>query len=436
MADSLTLDRAAGRRLATFLAGAGMIAASFLTIQHFFAANFPDSIFKGSFCDISAFFNCNGSAFSSIAHFRGVPMGCLGLVLGVLVCLGALFPSQAPSSGRRRPSPSSTPSGVLALLGYSLFVLKSLCLLCAGYYLFSLFSRLPVLEVRRRAGSRFPSLKMLPVIGPWSLWPAPTAFSFSTPPSRTPRSGGVSARGRSRNTTASKNPRSELHLALHDRPVHRPLRGRAHPGHRIRRLPLPRLPVHVRAAQPAEDGVRRARSTSPSSSSPWRPSATRSWRRTATPGACDLSYIAAKDPASFLAIYNEIFSHFEEAKDPQWRVDLARKYGVESALTDPGVKDLVGRIIATGAEYEKTSDQYAHGIRSTPTLIVNNRMIIGTLPYAQLRAIFEALLAESGKTGDKRFLENWVGVPAEKEEVRAGRSGRFAEADRELVIRH
>ena len=34
------------------------------------------------------------------------------------------------------------------------------------------------------------------------------------------------------------------------------------------------------------------------------------------PGACDLSYIAAKDPASFPAIYNEIFSHFEEAKDP------------------------------------------------------------------------------------------------------------------------
>jgi protein-disulfide isomerase len=126
------------------------------------------------------------------------------------------------------------------------------------------------------------------------------------------------------------------------------------------------------------------------------------------PGACDLSYISAKDPASFPAIYNEIFSHFEEAKDPQWRADLARKYNVESALTDPGVKSLVDRIIATGAEYEKTSTQYAHGIRSTPTLIVNNRMIIGTLPYAQLRAIFEALIAESGKTGDKRYLENWV----------------------------
>jgi protein-disulfide isomerase len=132
------------------------------------------------------------------------------------------------------------------------------------------------------------------------------------------------------------------------------------------------------------------------------------------PGACDLAYLAAKDPASFVSIYNEIFSHFEEAKDPEWRATLARKYNVESALSDPAVKELVGRIIATGAEYEKTSAQYSHGIRSTPTLIVNNRMIIGTLPYPQLRAIFESLVAESGKTGDKRFLENWVPVPPKK----------------------
>ena len=52
-----------------------------------------------------------------------------------------------------------------------------------------------------------------------------------------------------------------------------------------------------------------------------------------------------------------------------------------------------------------TSDQYAHGIRSTPTLILNNRMIIGTLPYEQLRAIFQALVDEHNGQG---FIENWV----------------------------
>ena len=61
------------------------------------------------------------------------------------------------------------------------------------------------------------------------------------------------------------------------------------------------------------------------------------------------------------------------------------------------------------AEYEKTSDKYAHGIRSTPTLIINNRMIIGTLPYGHLKAIFQALVEE--REGGKKFLENWVPVP-------------------------
>jgi hypothetical protein len=39
-------------------------------------------------------------------------------------------------------------------------------------------------------------------------------------------------------------------------------------------------------------------------------------------------------------------------------------------------------------------------------MIINNRMIIGTLPYEQLRAIFQALLEEAEGT-ERRFMENW-----------------------------
>jgi predicted DsbA family dithiol-disulfide isomerase len=126
------------------------------------------------------------------------------------------------------------------------------------------------------------------------------------------------------------------------------------------------------------------------------------------PGACDLSYMAAYDPAKFRQIHDEIFANFKEAKKPEWRAELAKKYQVEAALKDPKTQELVHRIIQTGAEYEKTSDRYAHGIRSTPTMILNNRMIIGTLPYTQLKAIFQALLEEREKGGSKSFLENWV----------------------------
>ncbi len=79
---------------------------------------------------------------------------------------------------------------------------------------------------------------------------------------------------------------------------------------------------------------------------------------------------------------------------------------MEAALTDSATIREVARQIATGAEYRKTSDEYAHGIRSTPTMIINNRMVIGTFPYEQLRAIFQALVDEA--EGNTRFMESWV----------------------------
>ena len=106
-------------------------------------------------------------------------------------------------------------------------------------------------------------------------------------------------------------------------------------------------------------------------------------------------------------LLDEIWANFRSLRDPKWRRELAERYGVEDALTDPATREIVNRIIETGREYEKTHERYSHGIRSTPTMIVNNRMIIGTLPYEQLRAIFQALVDEAEQGGPKRFIENW-----------------------------
>jgi protein-disulfide isomerase len=125
------------------------------------------------------------------------------------------------------------------------------------------------------------------------------------------------------------------------------------------------------------------------------------------PGACALSYMAAYDPARFRAIHDEIQDNMEAARSPAWQADLARRHGLEGALTDEALHARVHRLIRTGTEYEQTSAQYAHGIRSTPTLIINNRMIIGTLPTQQLRAIFAALVDQHERPGSA-FLENWL----------------------------
>jgi len=405
MATGLTYDGTLGRRAASFLAGAGMIAASFLTLQHFYAANFPASIFEGSFCDINAFFNCNGSAFSKIAHYQGVPLGWFGLALGLLVILGAVFPSKALERTNKSLSLLNALS-VLALLGYSLFWLKSLCLLCSGYYLFSLFSFFLFWKFGMQR-AWLPNIKVLAVFGLLTLAGA-YGFHLYFKAMTDAQSGGVAARVVKEYYRLEKVPDpsfiSPFMIAqATDRFQDAPIRVIEYsdflcPDCLFMHEQLTRLKaefagkINIAVQFFPLDACNQVVAQ----------------KSNHYPGACDLAYIAAYDPGKFPDIYNDIFSHFLEAKDPQWRIELARKYGVEAALTDPNTKDLVLRIMNTGNEYEKTADQFAHGIRSTPTLIVNNRMIIGTLPYGQMRAIFEALLEESGKTGDKRFLENWV----------------------------
>jgi protein-disulfide isomerase len=125
------------------------------------------------------------------------------------------------------------------------------------------------------------------------------------------------------------------------------------------------------------------------------------------PGACELVYIAAYDRSKFNAIYDDIWAGFQSGKSAEWRAALAQKYGVQAAAGDQATKDLVAKIINTGAEYDKTSAKFSHGIRSTPTMIINDRMVIGTLPYIQMQAIFRALVDEQATGPAKTFIENW-----------------------------
>ena len=412
MTDGLTVESGFGRRFLAFLAGAGMAAASFLTIQHFYAANFPVSIFEGSFCDISAFFNCNSSAFSKIAHVQGVPMGWPGLFLGILVCLGALFPSKAFEKTLRALMLLNL-LGVVALLVYSIFFLKSLCLLCTGYYLFSFFAFFLFWKYGLK-GVPFPSLKQIVVFAALFLAGA-YGFHLYYKAQQDAQRGGVAARVVKEYYSLEKAPDPSfispfMVVQSTDRFEDAPIRVIVYSdflcpdclflSEQITRLKTEfagklNIAFQFFPLDKCNEVVAQ--------------------KSGLHPGACDLAYIAAHDPSKFVTIHDEIFAHQQEAKNPQWRAELARKYGVEAALTDPNTKDLVHRIMATGAEYEKTSDKFAHGIRSTPTLVINNRMIIGTLPYPQIQAIFESLAAEGAKTGDRRFLENWVDFrPAKK----------------------
>jgi protein-disulfide isomerase/uncharacterized membrane protein len=412
MYKTLTLN-GYGRRFLSFLAGAGMMAASIMTMRHFFLANYPASIYEGAFCDVSAFFNCDSSAFSVISQVLGIPIGYFGLFAGALVVLGSLFPSEAFERTNKSIALANV-LGVLALFAYSVFFLKSLCLLCSGYYVFSILSFLLFWRygIDREAHGFFSryarfSLKLVLVFAVVAAMGAYGVILFHN------------AKKEAQTGTAQTIVRQFFELPKVAWPSVISPFWTAKSTEKFEDAPI-QVVEYIDFLCPdclyltqQMDKLKKEFAGKINVAFQYFPLETQCNKvvtRNLHPGACDLSLMSAYDPAKFLAIHDEIFANFRTAKaSPEWRQALARKYGVEAALTDEKTKALVESIINTGMEFEKNSEKAAYGIRSTPTTIINNRMLIGTLPYNHLRAIFQALVDE--KEGGRKYLENWVPVP-------------------------
>jgi uncharacterized membrane protein/protein-disulfide isomerase len=409
MPSSLTLNGARWPRALSFVAGAGMMTASVMTVRHFFMANYPETIFQGSFCDISAFFNCDSSAYSVISQIGGVPLGYFGLVVGALVALGAVFPSQEFERTNKSLAALNV-LGVVALFLFSVLWLKSLCLFCAGYYVFSAISFVLFWKygIDRDASSlraRYlrPSWAHAAVFAVVLLAGAYSMRLFHDAKKQA-QSGGVAARI------------VEQYFGLPTVPAPSVLSPywSVRSTERFEDAPIQVIEYGDFLCSDCVFLFKQFQQLKQEFAGklnivfqffPLEARCNRVVEKDIHPGACELSYIAAQNSEQFAQMHDEIFANFPASKKPEWRRELARRYAVEAAYADEATKKTVERILSTGAEYEKTSEKYAHGIRSTPTLIINNRMIIGTLPYVQLRAIFQALVERAA--GQRKFIENW-----------------------------
>jgi uncharacterized membrane protein len=410
MERSLTMRGQMWPRVLSFLSGIGMIVFSIMTIDHYYAANYPESIFEGSFCDISAFFNCDSSAYAAISAIAGVPLGYFGVVVGALVALGVVLPSTSFERTNKTISLFNA-VGVVVLFIYAVFFMGSLCLLCSGFYVFSLVSFFLFWQygVDKEAGFLAgwfrPSVKLLATFAVLGLFGA-YGFTFYTDARRLAQSGGVAARA----------VKEFYNLEAVDWPSFISPYWTIRSTENFEDAPIRIVEYgdllcsdclilynQLNELKAEFDG----KMNIAFQFFPLEASCNNVVEKDLHPGACDVSYMAAYDPEKFVAIHDEIFQNFRLARrQAEWRTELARRFDVEAALNDSATIALVDRMIQTGREYEKTHEEYSHGIRSTPTMIVNNRMIIGTLPVEQLRAIFQALVDEH-ETGERRFIESW-----------------------------
>jgi uncharacterized membrane protein len=408
---SLTLRGWTLTRALSLLLGTGMAVVAALTIEHFFAVRFPDSLAAAAACEADSFFRCGDSANAPIAAVFGVPIGLFGFMVGGLLVLGTLLPSP-PLERTNRSIAYLNVILAVALVVYSIVGLRSLCLLCTSYSVLALASAGLFWKAGIDSGDPDPVQRTLSA-SPMHL----VAFAGATLVAAWMMGLYHGARRGADAGTATTQVVSQF-LALEkgaepsaispfwvmrstERFEDAPIRVIEYSDFLCSDCRYLSEQVHLIEREFA------GRINWAFQFFPLEAACNDIVDKDKHPGACDLAYIAAFRPDRFRDVHDEIFENFALARDAHWRRDLARRYDAEAALTDPATIETVHRLIRTGAEYERTSAQYDYGIRSTPTLIINGRMLIGTLPHAQLRAILQAVLDEETGRG-RGFMENWV----------------------------
>ena len=388
---------------ASFFCGLGMAAFAALRIQHFFDSNYQLMYgWKGSVCDVSPWLNCNNFDFSVLAQVGSIPLGYFGLMAGGMVCLGALFPSSAVERTNRFLAFLNLVV-VLVLFSYSSFVLRSLCLWDAGYYVSSV---LLFVAFRKRISTAQPAsfaqkwlrpsfrplatFVVIFAVGAYTLRVLQGAkrqasfiaqyFSLPTVKLPSPLSPYwvVHSTGRFEDATIRVVEFSDV-ICDNSKVLNAALEKLEQDFPGKMNVVFQFFPLETKCNHVVDKNKH--------------------------PGACEAALIAAYDPAKFRQIQDDFFSNYYSAQNPEWRRELARRYGVEAAYTDPKTAQVVEELIQTGAQYPPTSTEYPYGIRSVPTVILNERMIIGSLTYDQFRLICQAIIDK--QTDKRQFIESW-----------------------------
>lgn len=156
-------------RILVLLAAIGMAVFSILTMQHYFATNFPAAGSASICTENTPLLNCAAAASSPIAQFGEVPIGYFGLCVSVLFFLGAIFASD-PLDRTNRLIALVNLCGVIGLFFYSLFHVHAICPLCAGYYVCSILAFIFMFFRKRTLGLSIRHLAAFVIVAALGGW--------------------------------------------------------------------------------------------------------------------------------------------------------------------------------------------------------------------------------------------------------------------------
>lgn len=377
---SLTLNGMTLPHIILILLAAAIVGVGIYLTKHFFDVHFSQDLTVGAICDVSQFWSCDKATLSPISHFFGVPLSVFGLLYGVFLLNGCIFPSKAMEKTNYFLTILNA-LGCILLFFYSIIFLKGLCLMCSIYYLLSfivlfLFFKKGILEAR-------PSGK---VLGSYLLVTLLVGGVFSY------------------QVSAKMNRQEEIAKLLIDQFYQLPNIGDPKgessskivmSAEKFEQAPL-RLSFFSDFQCPAckmlADTVPKIIERYKGKINiqyffyPLDQNCNHNLTRQLHPLACEAAYLAVCIPRKFPEVHDSIFENQEELSQ-EWIQDYAKKNQALECLKDPKTKEAVVKSISVGDEFK---------VKSTPTIILNG-VKISLPPLNQLFLIFDEILRRDGQ---------------------------------------
>lgn len=376
---NLTLDGFTTRHIILFLLAIAGVGVSLYLTNHYFDVNFPTGLGAGSLCDINSFFNCDASTKSALSNIAGIPISVFGLLFSLCVIAGSIFPSS--NFERTLHGLSYLNAAGCILLGlYTVIELQSLCPFCAGYWTISII--IAFMYHRFALPIEAPKLSTVLPLGALAVIVlGGYGWSIGEKEKKQKRmSYALANQFNNLRTVEEPDSPNKIHMST-DNFMSAPIR--------ITKFSDFQCPACESVASTFPKLIERYKGKINIQYMfyPLDQNCNESMKRAMHPLACQAAYLSHCSKEKFHTVHDEIFAN-QRNLTQTWIDNKAKELGVLDCKNSETTKNFVKSQIQEGnSKYE---------VKSTPTLIINGKMISGGIPLNQMMMLLDYVL-KNGK---------------------------------------
>jgi protein-disulfide isomerase/uncharacterized membrane protein len=386
---SLTLNGMTIPNSINILCSLGIIGITIYLSSYFFDVHFQGGLNKSStLCDISSFFTCSGATLSPASNILGVPVAFFGLIVGISFLMGSIFPSEDMEKTNAFIARINLP-GILFFLLYSIISLGTLCPMCTVYYILSGLVAFLYWKYSDADWTR-PNLKIMAV---WVVLTLIGSFAFNNHYSNEKAKQNlivtqiVDQYNELDDLGAPKVVSPYDIYKSTDKFEDAPIQMILFSDFECPFCGMVSKQIHKMLIDPIFKKKYAGKINIKYYFYPLDDACNPGIKRKFHEYACKAAMIAGCDASKFAKVHDHIFNNQDDLDD-DFLKETANKFGLKDCFKNKSTAAFIGKAIQQGDEYN---------VNSTPTSLVNNKKIEGTIPNKQFYAIFDDILKKANK---------------------------------------